>query len=345
MHVSRFSTLFTGILATTFLLYGCATQPSNQKNTTNTVSQPQSPPYDYNSLMGFQPVLPSQSFQLKQISSYVFKYVNPPWGKVNLQVMETWGNGTAYDAMYISPNGTGKSFTIMETSIDSSIDSSKLPNVGSPWKTVKRNGTTLFENDVKGFGRIVATIKQGVLYVVTFANSFTTTQLEQILESLSDPVQTAPELIKTQTFGFQQAPTAVPFSALIPKSIPFKWDTRTAVGEDVKTYNGKNNQVMGRLTLTYNHGQTQLKILEALGLKYVNPNIAKAPNGVKVTLRDGNEAVYIDGGSNVSMVDGGSPNRKVLTWNLNNGVNLIIVGSMNLTEDNLIEVANSLETT
>lgn len=80
-------------------------------------------------------------------------------------------------------------------------------------------------------------------------------------------------------------------------------------------------------------------------MKYVNPNIPKAPNGVKVTLRDGNEAIYIDGGSNVSMVDGGSPNRKVLTWSLNSGVNMTIVGSSGLTEDNLIAVANSLETT
>ncbi|SHJ72107.1 hypothetical protein [Alicyclobacillus tolerans] len=341
MHIIRFSAVLAGVLATTFSLYGCAPHQPTQNQTTNTVSQPQTPPYDYNSLVGFQPVLPTQSFQLKQISSYVFKYVNAPWGKVNPQVMETWGNGTAYDAMYISPNGTGKSFTVMETS----TDSNNPPNVGSPWKTVKHNGITFFENDVKGFGGIVATIKQGVLYVVTFANSFTTTQLEQILESLSIPVKTAPELIKTQTFGFQQAPTAVPFSALIPKSIPFKWDTRTAFGEDVKTHDGKDKQEMGRLTLTYSHGQTQLKILEAIGMKYINPNIAKAPNGIKVTLSDGNEAVYIDGGSDVSMVDGGSPNRKVLTWNLNNGVNLVIVCSMNLTEDNLIEVANSLETT
>ncbi|MCF8564621.1 hypothetical protein LLE49_07665 [Alicyclobacillus tolerans] len=204
----------------------------------------------------------------------------------------------------------------------------------------------MFQNEIKGgLGKVVATIKQGVLYVVTFANAYTTTQLEQILESLSVPVQTAPQMIKTQTFGFKQAPTAVPFTSLIPKSIPFKWDTRTAVGEDVRNPRGKgNSDTMGRLILTYSHGQTQLKVIESFGMKYVNPNIIKAPNGVKVTLRDGNEAVYIDGGSNVSMVDGGSPNRKVLTWNLNNGVNVTIVGSSDLTEGNLMAVANSLET-
>lgn len=342
MHASRFTKGLTGVLAVTFFLSGCATtHPSNQKNTTNTISKPQSPPYDYKSLVGFQPVLPAKNFQLKQVTSYVFRYVNPPWGKVNPQVMETWGNGMAYDAMYISPDGSGKSFTVMETS----IDSSNPPNVGSAWKTVHKNGATLFENDIKGgLGTTVATIKQGVLYVVTFANSVTTPQLVQILESLSVPVQTAPEMIKTQTFGFKQAPTAVPFTSLIPKGVPFKWDTRTAIGVDVKNNDGKGNPEMGRLTLTYSHGQPQLKILEAIGMKYINPNIIKAPNGVNVTLHDGNEAVYIDGGSNVSMVDGGSPNRKVLTWNLNSGVNVTVVGSSDLTEDNLIAVANSLET-
>ncbi|WAH42331.1 hypothetical protein NZD89_02150 [Alicyclobacillus fastidiosus] len=291
MHVSRFITLLTGVLATTFLLSGCAmTRPSNQKNSTNAISQPQSPPYDYKSLVGFQPVLPKQNFQLKQITSYVFKYVNPPWGKVDPKVMETWGNGIAYDAMYISPNGSGKSFTVMETS----IASDNLPNVGTAWKSVQHNDITLYENNVQGIGKVVATIKHGVLCVVTFANAFTTTQLEQILKSLTVPVHTAPEMIKTQTFGFKQAPT--PFTALLPNRIPFKWDTRTVVGVDVKNPDGKNNQEMGRLTLTYSHGQTQVKILEALGLKYVNPNTTKAPNGSKVTLSDGNEAVYIDGG-------------------------------------------------
>lgn len=261
MHGSRLTKGLTGVFAITFLLSGCATtHPSNQKNSTNAISQPQSPPYDYKSLVGFQPVLPKQNFQLKQATSYVFKYVNPPWGKVDPKVMETWGNGTAYDAMYISPDGSGKSFTVMETS----IDSSNPPNVGSAWKTVHQNGATLFENDIKGgLGNTVATIKQGVLYVVTFANSFAQTQLEQIIESLSVPVHTAPEIIKTQTFGFQQAPTAVPFISLIPKSNPFKWDTRTAVGEDVRNPSGKgNSDTMGRLILTYSHGQTQLRSLK-----------------------------------------------------------------------------------
>ncbi|MCF8564620.1 hypothetical protein LLE49_07660 [Alicyclobacillus tolerans] len=90
MNGIRFAKVLTGVLATTFLLAGCATtNPSNQKNSTNAISKSQSPPYDYNSLLGLQPVLPTKNFQLKQVTPYVFKYVNPPWGKVNSQVMET----------------------------------------------------------------------------------------------------------------------------------------------------------------------------------------------------------------------------------------------------------------
>jgi hypothetical protein len=156
------------------------------------------------------------------------------------------------------------------------------------------------------------------------------------------PVRTAPDMIKTQTFGFAKAPTAVPFIALLPNTIPFKWNTKTAVGVDVTTFRGNVKQDMGRLTLTYEHGNTQLKIIERIGMKYVNPNIATAQNGVNLVLKDGEQAVYIDGGSAVSFVDGGSSNRRVITWTTKSGVNMIIVGSTDLTKKDFFKVANSL---
>lgn len=334
-------TVFASVLTVTFLLSGCSTHPLQNK-TTNSVSVVPNPPYNYNHLMGFQPMLPSQDFQLKQADAYVFKWVNPPWGKVNPQVMETWGNDTAFDATYLAPNGTGKSFTVMETKINTSAP----PNIKTPWRSFQKNGKTFYENTVPGYGTGVATINKGILYLISSNISnhgaFKITQLEQILQSLSVPVRTAPDSIKTQVFGISKAPTAVPFTALIPKTVPFNWDTKTAVGEDVETYRGKVKQNTGRLTLTYARGNTQLKIIEGLGMKYVNPNIAKAENGVKVVLNDGEQSVYIDGGPAVSFVDGGSSNRKVITWNTKSGVNMIVVESINLTKSDLIEVANSL---
>lgn len=331
------NTIFLGVLTATFLLYGCSTH-SVQNKTTNAVSKLQNPLYDYNHLMGFKPMLPRENFQLMHIYSYVFKFVDPSWGKVNPQVMETWGNDTAFDAMYIVPNGSGKSFTVMETTMDSSTP----PKIGPPWRTVQKNGKTFYENNVSGYGTVLAVIHKGVLYLVSNESGLNITQLEQILQSLSVPVRTAPDMIKTQTFGFAKAPIAVPFRALLPKITPFKSNTQTAVGEDVTTFRGNDKQDMGRLTLTYAHGSTQLKIIESIGMKYVNPDIAKAQNGVNLVLNDGEQAVYIDGGSAVSFVDGGSSNRRVITWTTKNGVTMIIVGSTDLTRKDFVKVANSL---
>ena len=310
----------------------------SQSNNTSSLI-PNTPPYDYHPLLGFEPMLPSESFQLAQITSDVFKYVNPPWGNNNANVTETWGNNTAYDAMYIALNGQGKSFTIMETS----TNASSPPDTGTPWKTLRNDGMVFYQNTIPGSGTVVATIKNGVLCVVMRASDFSTTQLEQILQSLSIPVNKAPEMIETQTFGFSQAPQAVPFKAFLPKSLPFRSSTSLATGVYVKTYGSKDNSAGGRLTLTYERGKTQLKIIEGLGMKYVNPNLAGAQNGVKVTLKDRETAVYIDGGEGIAMIDGGSTNRRAITWTAKAGVNIVIVASQDLSKNDLLVVANSLE--
>jgi hypothetical protein len=72
---------------------------------------------------------------------------------------------------------------------------------------------------VSGYGSGLAMINKGVLYLVSNDSGLNITQLEQILQSLNVPVRTATDLIKTQTFGFAKAPTAVPFIALLPKTI------------------------------------------------------------------------------------------------------------------------------
>ncbi len=333
--------IFTSAIFAAFFLYGCSTHPV-QKETTAPVSKVQNPPYDYTPLMGFQPLLPSQKFTLKQIDSYVFKFVNPPWGKVNPQVIETWGNDTAYDATYLAPDGSGKSFTIMETKIDTNTP----PKIGTPWQTYQKNGKTLYKNNVPGYGTGVAMIDKGVFYLVSSDisnnNGFNITQLEHILQSLSEPVKIAPDMINTQTYGVAKAPTAVPFTAFIPKYIPFKWDTQTAAGVSVKEFRGNKKQDEGRLTLTYMQGNTRLKVIESIGMKYVNPNIAKAQNGVNLVLNGGEKAVYIDGGNAVSLVDGSSSNRRAITWTSKSGVNMIVIGSIDLTKNDLVKVANSL---
>jgi hypothetical protein len=144
--------------------------------------------------------------------------------------------------MYIAPNGTGKSFTVMETAIDSSTP----PEIGTPWQTIQKNGKTFYENNVSGYRSGLAMINNGVLYLVSNDSGLNITQLEQILQSLNVPVRTAPDMIKTQTFGFAKVPTAVPFIALLPNTIPFKWNTKTAVGVDVTTFRGNVKQDMGR---------------------------------------------------------------------------------------------------
>lgn len=301
---------------------------------------PNTPPYDYKPLLGFQPMLPTENFELAQATSYVFKYVNPPWGKTAPTAMETWGNDVAYDAMYLAPNGSGKSFTIMETAMDANTP----PDIGTPWKKLQSNGTVLYQNTLPGTtSTTLAMPKNGVLYVVTSSSQFTSTELEQILQSLSIPVKNAPEMINTQTFGFSQAPKAVPFTALLPKNIPFQPSTSSAAGVYVTSYGGKNNADEGRLTLTYTRGKTQLKILEAIGMKYINPNVAGASNGVKVHLKDGDNAVYIDGGEGITMIDGGSSDRRAITWTTKAGVNITIVASQDLRKSDLLGVANSLQ--
>ncbi|WAH36046.1 hypothetical protein [Alicyclobacillus dauci] len=338
IRIYKRSMLVVSVVGAMFLLYGCSTN-TVQNETANSISEVPNPPYKYSNLMGFQPVLPREHFQLNQSGVYVFKYVNPPWGKVDPRVMETWGNDTAFDVTYNASDGTGKSFIIMETA----IDSSNPPRIGTvAWQSVQENGQTFYKHDVPGYRIGIAMIDKGILYLVATNSGFKATQLEQILQSLNVPVRTAPDLIKTQTFGFPKARSAVPFTALVPKTVPFKWDTQSAVGEDVKTYQGSHKQNTGRFTLTYAHGSTQLKIIESVGMKYVNPNIAKAENGVKVTLNDGTQAVYINGGSAVSFVDGGSSNRNAITWTTTSGVNMVIVGPMNLTQNDLVQVANSL---
>ncbi len=312
---------------------------SQPKNTSS--SLPNTPPYDYKPLLGFQPMLPSENFRLAQATSYVFKYVNPPWGQTDPTVMETWGKDVAYDAMYLAPNGSGKSFTIMETAMDANTP----PDIGTPWKKLQRNGTVFYQNTLPGAtNTVLATAQNGVLYVVTSSSQLTTTDLEQILQSLSIPVKNAPEMINTQTFGFSQAPKAVPFTALLPKSIPFQPRTSSAAGVSVKSYGYKNNtDEEGRLTLTYARGKTQLKILEAIGMKFINPNVAGASNGVKVHLKDGESAVYIDGGEGITMIDGGSSDRRAITWMTKAGVNITIVASQDLSKSDLLGVANSLQ--
>jgi hypothetical protein len=312
---------------------------SQPKNTSSLL--PNTPPYDYKPLLGFQPMLPSKNFKLAQATSYVFKYVNPPWGKKTPTVMETWGKDVAYDAMYLAPNGSGKSFTIMETAMDASTP----PDIGTPWTKLQSNGTVFYQNTLPGTtSTTLAMPKNGVLYVVTRSSQFTPTELEQILQSLSIPVKNAPEMINTQTFGFSQAPKAVPFTALLPKIIPFKPSTSSAAGVSVKSYGYKNStDEEGRLTLTYTRGKTQLKILEAIGMKYINPNVAGASNGVKVHLQDGDNAVYIDGGEGITMIDGGSSNRRAITWTTKAGVNITIVASQDLSKSDLLGVANSLQ--
>lgn len=309
-----------------------------QPNNTSSLL-PKTPPYNYKPLLGLQPALPSNTFQLVQYDAYVVKYVNPPWGKSDPNAMETWGNGNTYYASYFSPDGSGKDFTIMETTADSSTP----PKLENPWKKLQTNSTVFYENRVPNTASTaLAMVKKGVLYVAS-SSQFSTDQLEQILQSLSIPVKDAPEMIKTQTYGFSKAPKAVPFTALLPTNLPFKSRTSSATGVYVTSYGAKDNSDEGRLTLTYTRGKTQLKILEAVGMKYINPNIAGASNGVKIHLKDGESAVYIDGGEGITMIDGGSSNRRAITWTTPAGVNITIVASQDVSENNLLTVADSLQ--
>lgn len=331
--------MFTFALHSHWLPTSPSTASTSQpKNTSSWL--PKTPPYDYKPLLGFQPMLPSENFELAQATSDVFKFVNPPWGKTDPNAMETWGNDIAYEAMYLAPDGSGKGFTIMETKTDTSTP----PKLGAPWKELQTNSAIFYQNTILGTtSTALAMVNNGVLYVVSNSSQFTTTELERILQSLSIPVQNAPELIKTQTFGFSQAPKAVPFTALLPKSLSFKSSTSSATGVYVQTYGGKDNSPEGRLTLTYERGKTQLKMLEAVGMKYINPNVAGAPNGVKIHLKDGENAVYIDGGEGITMIDGGSANRRAIAWTTKAGVNITIVASQDLNKGDLLGVANSLQ--
>ena len=219
--------------------------------------------------------------RLAQATSYVFKFVNPPWGKTDPNAMETWGNDIAYEAMYLAPDGSGKGFTIMETKTDTSTP----PKLGAPWKELQTNSTVFYQNTIPGTtSTALAMVNNGV-----------------------------------------------------------KSSTSSATGVYVQTYGGKDNSPEGRLTLTYERGKTQLKILEAVGVKYINPNVAGAPNGVKIHLKDGENAVYIDGGEGITMIDGGSANRRAIAWTTKAGVNITIVASQDLNKGDLLGVANSLQ--
>lgn len=68
-------------------------------------------------------MLPSEKFKLAQATSYVFHYVNPPWGKTDPNAMATWGYDNVYEVMYLAPDGSRKGFTLMETITDTNTPS------------------------------------------------------------------------------------------------------------------------------------------------------------------------------------------------------------------------------
>jgi hypothetical protein len=78
-------------------------------------------------------------------------------------------------------------------------------------------------------------------------------------------------------------------------------------------------------------------------MKYINPNVSGAANSQKVYHKDGSNAVYIDGGEGISMIDGGNSNRRAIVWTTQSGVNMIIVVSQDITKSVLLGVANSLQ--